>query len=71
MGIPNGMRAIITMGDVKGIMEHQNTKFELGSFITLIMTMMEMITGIMIIPLNWAASCGVSTADPIAAYMDA
>ena len=38
-GTPNGMRTSITIGEVKGIIEHQNTNGELGSFITTIITM--------------------------------
>lgn len=52
VGMPKGMRAIITMGEVKGIMEHQKTRPELGSFIMFIITIMAKMTGIIMMLLN-------------------
>ena len=49
--MPNGMRAIITMGEVKGIIEAQNAMGELGSLKMVIMTIIERMIGIMIMVL--------------------
>ena len=51
VGIPNGMRAIITIGDVNGITEVQNAKGEFGSLNTDIITIIEMMIGIIIMVL--------------------
>ena len=46
------MRAIITIGDVKGSTDVQNARGELGSLNTDIITMIDMMIGIIIIELN-------------------
>ena len=61
------MRAIITTGEVKGIIEHQKTSGELGSFITTIITKILKMIGSMIGVCNCCASCTLSTAEPTAA----
>ena len=71
IGIPNGMRAIITIGDVNGIIEAQKAIGELGSLNTDIMTIIANITGIIISELNCWPSCTESTAEPEAAYNEA
>ena len=47
-GIPLGMRATITIGAVNGIIEHQNTIGEFGSFIIIIVTTNAMMIGMVI-----------------------
>ena len=66
--MPNGMRAIITMGEVKGIIEAQNAMGELGALKMVIMTIIERMIGIMIMVLYCGPSCTESTAEPAAAY---
>ena len=44
--MPKGTRAIITMGEVSGIIEAQNAMGELGSLKMLIMTIIERMIGI-------------------------
>ena len=50
-GMPNGMRAIITIGEVNGMTEVQNAKGELGSLKTDIITMIERMIGSIIMVL--------------------
>ena len=70
-GIPNGMRASITIGDVKGIIENQNAAVVLGSVATLMENTSAIIIGIMANDWSWDASCMLSTAEPIAANIEA
>ena len=50
--MPKGMRAIITIGEVKGIIELHTASGELGSLNTDIITIIDMMIGIIIIELN-------------------
>lgn len=52
VGMPKGMRAIITIGEVNGIIDAQKAIGELGSLNTDIITIIARIIGIMIIVLN-------------------
>ena len=67
VGMSYGMRAIITIGDVSGIIENQNASSDVGSLMTESITnrlrMMGMVTGVC----NCCASCGLSTDEPMAA----
>ena len=51
VGMPNGMRAIITIGEVNGIIEVHTTSGELGSLNTDIITTIDIMIGIIIIVL--------------------
>ena len=66
--MPNGMRAIITMGEVKGIIDAQNAMGEFGSLKMVIITIIERMIGIIMIVLYCWPSCTESTAEPAAAY---
>ena len=66
--MPNGMRAIITMGEVKGIIDAQNAMGELGSLKMVIITIIERMIGIIMIVLYCWPYCTESTAEPGAAY---
>lgn len=66
-GMSYGMRAIITMGDVSGIIENQNAISDVGSLMTDNITNRLRMMGIVIGVCNCCASCGVSTAEPTAA----
>lgn len=61
------MRAIITMGEVNGIIEAQNAIDELGSLNTDIITISAKIIGVIMMVLNCWPSCTESTAEPAAA----
>ncbi len=61
------MRAIMTMGDVKGIIEHQKASGELGSFMTVIITMKLKMMGSVMGSWSCCESCTLSTAEPTAA----
>ena len=69
--MPKGTRAIITIGEVKGIIEAQNAMGELGSLNTDIITIIERMIGSMMMVLNCWPSCTESTAEPEAAYNEA
>jgi hypothetical protein len=71
VGIPLGMRAIITIGEVNGIIESQNTNGEFGSFITIVVVINARIIGMVIGVVSCCASCAVSTLAPTAAYIAA
>ena len=70
-GMPNGTRAIITIGEVKGIIDDQKVIGELGSLKTDIIMIMARMIGIIIMELNCWLSWIESTAEPAAAYNDA
>ena len=67
VGIPNGMRAIITIGDVRGMMDAQKAIGALGSLNTDIIMMSESMIGSIITVLNCWPSMTESTAEPEAA----
>lgn len=69
--MPNGIRAIITTGEVNGINELHTASDELGSLNTDIITMIERMIGIIMMELNCWPSCTESTAEPEAAYNEA
>ena len=71
VGIPKGMRAIITIGEENGIIEHQKAIGELGSLNTDIMIIIERMIGIIMMEWNCWLSCIESTAEPEAAKSDA
>ena len=52
VGMPNGMRAIITIGEVNGIIDAQNATDELGSLKTDIIMISARMIGIIMIVLN-------------------
>ena len=61
------MRAIITIGELKGIIEAQKDNDELGSLKTENIQIIENMIGIIITLLNCWPSCTESTAEPEAA----
>ena len=67
VGISNGMRAIITTGEVNGIIEPQKASCELGSLDTDIAKIRAKIIGTVMGVCNWLASWIESTAEPTAA----
>jgi hypothetical protein len=67
VGTPHGIRAIITIGEVKGIYEHHTATGELGSLRMVIITKIEIMIGIITGVCNCCASCTESTLEPIAA----
>ena len=70
-GGSKGIRAIITIGEVNGISEHQKES-ELSEFcIVPIATINANIIGIVTGSINCCVSVSLSTADPIAAKTDA
>lgn len=69
-GMPNGMRAIITMGEVKGMIEVHKASPELGSCTTLIDMIRARMMGTIATVCSCEASCMLSTAEPMAAYID-
>ena len=72
LGTPKGIRAIITIGELKGIMLAHTAIGLLGSFTAVIMIKMEKITSMVIGKLNDCASRMSSLmALPIAAYKEA
>ena len=71
VGMPKGMRAIITIGEVNGIIEHHTARGELGSLNTDIITIIDTMMGIMMMVLYCCPSCTESTAEPAAAYSEA
>ena len=71
IGTPNGMRAIITIGEVSGIIEHQNESELSGFCMVPIATIRARIIGIVTGSINCWVSVSLSTADPIAAKTDA
>ena len=71
VAMPRGMRAIITIGEVKGIIDDQKAIGELGSLKTDIIMIMARMIGIIIMELNCWLSWIESTAEPAAAYNDA
>lgn len=68
-GTPKGRRLIIAIGEVKGNIEIQNAIVEPGFCITDIDAMMPIITGMVAIVDSCEASCTLSTAEPMAAYI--
>jgi hypothetical protein len=70
-GTPNGILAIITMGDVRGIIENQK-EIELSGFcIVPIATKSPRMIGIVTGSINCCVSVSLSTAEPIAANIEA
>ena len=70
-GTPNGILAIITIGEVRGIIEHQKDSGLSGFRIVPIATSSAKIIGIVTGSINCWVSVSLSTADPIAAKTDA
>ena len=70
-GTPKGMRAIITIGDVNGIIEPQNDKLLLGYWNVCVINISPSIKGIVIGMISCCVSVSFSTADPMAANIDA
>ena len=71
MGIPNGIRVIIVIGEVNGIIERMVANEEFGSDTTDIDNTSPNIMGTTTIDCSCPASWMLSTADPIAAYIAA
>ncbi len=70
-GTPKGIRAIITIGEVKGIIENQKA-IELSGFCMVPMaTIRASIIGIVTGSINCCVSVSLSTAEPIAAKTEA
>ena len=65
--MPAGMRAIITIGEVKGMIEHQKASDELGSFITTNIIISARMMGSTIGVVSCPASITLSTLAPTAA----
>ena len=68
-GTPNGILAIITIGEVRGIMEHHKESWLSGFCIVPIATISPRIIGIVTGSMNCWVSVSLSTADPIAAKL--
>jgi hypothetical protein len=66
-GKPNGIRAIITMGDVRGMIENQTASFPEGFRKVLIMISSPMTNGIITGNMNCCVSVSLSQAAPMAA----
>ena len=66
-GTPNGILAIITTGEVKGIILNQKAVAPSGFLMALIMTRIARMMGIMMGIMNCCASSCASTAEPTAA----
>ena len=67
MGIPKGIRAIIAIGEVKGIMENQTANELCGLVIILPITTIDNISGAVTGSINCCVSVSWSTAEPTAA----
>ena len=65
------MRAIMTIGEVNGMIENQNANCELGSRMTTNIISRARIIGSVMGICNWDASCTLSTAEPTAANIAA
>ena len=70
-GMPYGMRTIISIGDVNGIIDNITAKVEFGSAPTTVAQTKPMIMGISAMLCSCDASCMLSTAEPMAAYIEA
>ena len=70
-GTPKGILAIITIGEVSGIIEHQKERELSGFCIVPMATMSARIIGIVTGSMNCWVSVSLSTADPIAAKIEA
>ena len=70
-GTPKGIRATITIGEVRGIIEHQKERELSGFCIVPMATISARIIGIVTGSINCWVSVSLSTADPIAAKIDA
>ena len=70
-GTPNGIRAIITIGEVKGMIDVQKASGPSGDFKTVATTKIPRINGIVTGHMNWLVSSWSSTAAPIAANKEA
>ena len=68
---PKGNLAIITIGDVKGIIENQNARGAPGACTALDITRIPKIIGIVMGSINCCVSVSLSTADPTAAKREA
>ena len=68
---PKGMRASITMGEVNGIMENQNTSELSGALKAYRATKKPSISGMVMGSCSWELSPSFSTALPMAANSDA
>ena len=71
MGTLKGIRASITMGLVKGIMENQNTSWLSGALKAYRATKKPSMSGMVMGSCSWELSPSFSTALPIAANRDA
>ena len=69
-GMPNGMRATITIGDVSGNMEVQNANSPIGSAAAMSAKIIPNIIGKMANDVSCDASWMLSTAEPIDANID-
>ena len=69
--MPNGMRAIITIGEVNGMNDVHMANVELGSLTTVIEITNAKMMGNTATVCSCDASCRLSTAEPIAAYIEA
>lgn len=69
-GTPKGILATIATGDVKGMMESQNPIGPSGLLMKLKLPYMPSIKGITANRLNCCVSVSLSTAEPIAAYIE-
>ena len=67
MGTPKGMRIIMMMGDVSGMMENQNAIAPCGSWITYWAITIDNISGTVNGSMNCCVSASLSTAEPTAA----
>ena len=70
IGTPNGILAIIATGDVNGIIDNQNPSGPSGLFMMVKLPYIPNISGMMANKVNCCVSVSLSTAEPIAAYIE-
>ena len=67
---PNGIRTIMMIGEVKGIMDIQSANCPSGFSIIVVMATKEVISGSVTGSINCCMSVSASTAEPMAANME-
>lgn len=70
VGMPNGMRATITIGEVSGNIDVQKATLPIGSAAATMAKMRPNMIGKTANDVNWLASWILSTAEPTAAKID-
>lgn len=69
-GTPNGIRAIMATGEVNGIMESQNPSGPSGLLMMVKLPYIPSVSGMIANKVNCCVSVSLSTAEPMAAYIE-